>query len=254
MRRAGRALSTALIVAGVLLIADAALTVAWQEPVTALMAKLSQNRLADDLRRLEAAGPTQVELQALGSLRDERRRIAFLARSLRRRLQPGQAAGRIRIPKIGVNFVLVEGTGAGDLRKGPGLYPDQPLPGVPGTTAIAGHRTTYLAPFRHVDQLGRGDQIRIEMPYGTFTYVVEGHRIVSPNDLGVLRRVGYDRLVLSACHPLFSASHRIVVFARLQRVVPAGAARATSNSRRERSRRTGARSDSPSERRVAPAQ
>jgi sortase A len=250
MRRAGRALSTALIAAGVLLITDAALTVAWQEPVTALMAKLSQDRLADDLRRLEAAGPTPVELQALGGLRDERRRIAFLARSLRRRLQPGQAAGRIKIPKIGVNFVVVEGTAAGDLRKGPGLYPNTPLPGVPGTTAIAGHRTTYLAPFRHIDELGRGDEIRIEMPYGRFTYRVEGHRIVAPDDLGVIRRVGYDRLVLSACHPLFSATHRIVVFARLERVVPAGPARAASNRRRETSSRTGTPSDTASERRA----
>ena len=90
--------------------------------------------------------------------------------------------------------------------------------------AIAGHRTTYLAPFRHVDSLKHGDEIVIQMPYGRFTYSVEGQRIVDPGDFGVIRAVGYDRLVLSACHPLYSASHRIVVFARLVVAVPAGAA------------------------------
>jgi len=84
-----------------------------------------------------------------------------------------------------------------------------------GTTAIAGHRTTYLAPFRHIDALRRGDVIVLDMPYGRFTYTVEGHRIVGPTDLGVIDPVGYDRLVLSACTPLYSAAQRIVVFARL---------------------------------------
>ncbi len=91
--------------------------------------------------------------------------------------------------------------------------------------AIAGHRTTYLAPFRHVDSLHPRDVIRVEMPYATFTYRVQFTKIVLPSSLYVKKPVGYPRLVLSACHPLYSASHRIVVFAKLQKAVPAGRAR-----------------------------
>jgi sortase A len=86
--------------------------------------------------------------------------------------------------------------------------------------AVAGHRTTYLAPFRHIDALGQGDQILVKMPYARFTYVVQRRKIVLPTALWVLKNVGYDRLVLSACNPLYSAAQRIIVFARLQEVQP----------------------------------
>lgn len=218
MRRTLRGLSTVLIVAGVLLAADAGITFAWQEPVTALLTKLRQDKLSDELAALVRSGPTPVEVRALAQLTGERRRIAFLARSLRRRGERGRAVGRIRIPRTGTNFVVVHGSRPEDLRKGPGIYDETPFPGAPGTTAIAGHRTTYLAPFRHIDRLRRGDSIFVDMPYASFTYRVEGHRIVDPSDVGVIRRVRYDRLVLSACHPLYSASERWVVFARLERV------------------------------------
>ena len=121
----------------------------------------------------------------------------------------------LRIPRIGLHAVVVRGTAAADLREGPGLLDGTPLPGEHGTTAIAGHRTTHGAPFRHLDALRRGDAITLRLPYGTFRYVVEGQRVVAPSDLSVLRRVGHDRVVLSACHPLFSAARRIVVSARL---------------------------------------
>jgi sortase A len=83
--------------------------------------------------------------------------------------------------------------------------------------AIAGHRTTYGAPFRTIDKLDNGDRIRLEMPYGRFNYRVQKTRIVEPTQVSVKRPVGYDRLILSACHPLYSATKRIVVFARLQK-------------------------------------
>ena len=95
-----RGVSTVLIAAGLLMLLDAGLTVAWQEPVTALLAKLRQNQLSDDLRALEQARPTAVEQRALDQLPTDRQRVAFLARSLRRRLHPGDAAGRIRIRRI----------------------------------------------------------------------------------------------------------------------------------------------------------
>lgn len=217
-RRTLRGLGTVLMVAGALLVADAAATFAWQEPLTALLTRLRQDALADDLAALRRAGPTPAEERALRALSGDRRRIAFLARSLKRRTGSGDAVGKIRIPRMGLDFVIVDGSSPGALRRGPGIYDETPFPGAPGTTAIAGHRTTYLAPFRRIDRLRKGDRIFIEMPYATFTYVVEGHRIVDPSDIGVIRRVRYERLVLSACHPLYSAAERWVVFARLRAV------------------------------------
>jgi len=213
-RRALRALSSALIVAGVLLLVDAGLTVLWQEPVSALYNRLQQDRLSGRLAELWDA-PTPLEARALASLEDPGDRLAFQARALRRRAEPGQPIGRIAIPRIDLSVVMVEGTGTGDLRKGPGHYPSSPLPGAPGTVAVAGHRTTYGAPFRHVDDLRRGDAIEVVMPYGRFRYEVEKTEIVAPTATEVTRRVRHDRLVLTACHPLYSAAQRIVVFARL---------------------------------------
>jgi sortase A len=219
-RRVLRALSSVLIVAGVLLLADAATTLLWQEPVSAVYTRLQQGQLADELAELERAPLEPVEQRALQQIEDPERRLAFRARALQRRVEPGDAVGRIVLPEIGVSEVVVHGTGTGDLRKGPGHYPDTPLPGEHGTVAVAGHRTTYGAPFRHLDELESGDRIDMVMPYGRFTYRVERTRIVPPTALWVTDRVGYDRLVLSACHPLYSAAQRIIAFARLESARP----------------------------------
>jgi sortase A len=224
MRRSLRAFSTVLIVAGLLMIADAGVTLAWQEPVSALMARLQQDRLSDELEEIEQAAPTRVQRRALAALPSQRRRIAFLARDTRRRAREGEPIGRVAIPAVGADFVVVEGTDGATLRKGPGHYPDTTFPGLRGTVAIAGHRTTYLAPFREVDELDAGDEIVLTMPYGRFAYAVERTQIVKPDALWVTRDVGYDRLVLTACHPLYSAAERIVVFARLRQVAARGAA------------------------------
>jgi sortase A len=219
LRRVLRALSTVLIVAGVILLADAGLTLVWQEPVSALYAKLQQGRLDDQLQELEQAPLEPHEQRALEKIPDPRRRLAFRARAWERRLDPGDPVGRIVMPGIGVSEVFVQGTGADELRTGPGHYPETPLPGERGTVAIAGHRTTYGAPFRRIDKLDPGDKIDLRMPYGVFTYRVERTKIVPPTELSVIDRVDHDRLVLSACHPLYSASQRIIVFARLDRAV-----------------------------------
>jgi sortase A len=195
-----------MVLAGVLALADAALTLAWQEPVSALRARGAQPRLRADLRALALAMPAPSGAQ---------RRAAFAAsaRALRRRTRDGAAAGRLRIPRIGLDAVVVRGTRPDDLKRAPGLLDAAALPGEAGTAAIAGHRTTYGAPFRHLDRLRRGDRLTVAMPYGTFRYAVEGTRIVEPGDLSVLRTDGQRRLVLTACHPLFSAARRIVVYA-----------------------------------------
>ena len=224
MRSLLRAFSTVLIAVGVLLLMDAGITLAWQEPVSALYARITQDALGGDLEDLEQAGPTDLERRVLDRLPDQRRRLAFLGRSLKQRLDGGEAAGRIRIPEIGANFVVLDGTASDYLRKGPGFFPETPFPGSGGTTAIAGHRTTYGAPFNDVDELERGDAIVLDMPYARFEYRVQQTRIVDPDAFWVTNRVGYERLVLSACHPLYSAAQRIVVFARQVRVEPRGRA------------------------------
>jgi sortase A len=179
-----------MIVSGVLLVGDAAVTLLWQEPISAYVADRQQTSLG---RQLE----------------DPPERV------LRKRPLRGDAIGRISLPAIERTYYVVEGTDGASLRKGPGHYPDTPLPGDRGTVAIAGHRTTYGAPFRSIDKLGRRDRIVIEMPYGTFHYRVENTRIVPADALWITDPVGYDRLVLSACHPLYSAAERVAVFARL---------------------------------------
>lgn len=225
MGRALRALSTVLIAGGVLLLVDAGLTLVWQEPASALYARIQQHELKGRLVEIERTGPTRGEKLALRRLRSDVRRMAFLARSLRRKAQEGDPIGRIKIPRIGASFVVVEGTAAGDLREGPGRYADTSLPGLRGTVGIAGHRTTYLAPFRHIDQLAPGSRIVLEMPYGRFTYRVFSKRIVDPGAVEVIDPVrGQRRLVLTACHPLYSAAKRIVVSSELVRSEPRGAA------------------------------
>jgi sortase A len=224
--RALRALAYALLAIGALTVIDAGVTLVWQEPITALYAKLQQDRLGGDLRAIERTAPTPLERRALASLPDERRRIAFLARRLERRSGLGSAVGRIVIPRLGASYVVVKGTDTEALKSGPGIYPETRFPGIAGTTAIAGHRTTYLAPFRHIDSLRAGDRILLYMPYAHFTYTVIDQRVVAPGDVAAaVSRVGYSRLVLSACTPLFSAAQRLLVYASLTRTVPVGAGR-----------------------------
>jgi sortase A len=216
-RRRLRVLANVLIVVGGLLLADAALAVLWKEPVSSLYTHVEQGRLRSRLAQLEQAPLAPVERRAIAKLPDDTRRLAFAARAFARHTGPGDPIGHIRVPAAGVDQVMVEGTDSGDLSKGPGHYPDTPLPGQRGTVAVAGHRTTYGAPFRHLDAVEPGDPIQLSTPYGVFDYRVERTRIVAPTALWVTDRVTYDRLVLSACHPLYSAAQRIVVFARLVR-------------------------------------
>jgi sortase A len=222
-----RGLAILLAVTGVLAVADGILTLVWQEPVSSLLAHLDQSRLAQNLKRLEGQRATPAEERALAALPTDNERIAFFAGRLRQSARDGQAVGRIRIPRIGANFVVVAGTGESALKKGPGIYAGTSVPGLRGTVGIAGHRTTYLAPFRRIDELVAGDRITLEMPYGLFSYTVLGHKIVSPNDVSVLRQAPYDQVVLTACNPLYSAAQRIVVFARLTAAAPAGPALST---------------------------
>jgi sortase A len=210
--------ASVLITSGILMLADAGLTLAWQEPVSAFLAQRQQDELANKLDRATHDFSAQHRLVPIAGL-DRRRDLARAAREWRARLKKGDPVGRIVLPTLHRRYVVVQGTDTDSLRKGPGHYPKTPLPGEGGTIAIAGHRTTYLAPFRTVNKLKPGQEIDLNMPYGRFVYSVEKIQIVPPTALWITKRVpGRERLVLSACHPLYSASKRIVVFARLSRV------------------------------------
>jgi sortase A len=129
---------------------------------------------------------------------------------------PGGAVAILRIPRLHVDKVIVEGTSTADLMKGPGHYPGTPLPGEAGNAAIAGHRTTYGAPFFHLDQLRPGDDIVAVTTGGTFDYRVSSKpRAVSPTDTGVLDPTPDSRLTLTTCTPAYSAAQRLIVVAEL---------------------------------------
>jgi sortase A len=213
--RLARDLASVMILSGVLLLADAGVTLVWQEPVTAVIAMVQRGGIN---QQFLTAPLSPADRYALVHVSTRWERIAYLARREARAATTGAAIGRIVIPKLAVRSEVVQGTDGASLQNGPGHYPGTALPGVGETVAIAGHRTTYLAPFRRLDALEPGNRIILRMPYGRFTYVVQYRRIVPPTAMWVTRNVGYDRLVLSACNPLYSATQRIIVFARLDRV------------------------------------
>jgi sortase A len=212
--------SSVLILTGLLMLLDAGLTLVWQEPVTAVIALVQRSQLDQRYLSFRAVPLGPADRLALRGLTTLRQRIAFLARRDAGSVPSGAAIGRLGIARIGASYDVVQGTDPSSLQRGPGHYPSTPFPGQGGTVAIAGHRTTYLAPFRDLASLRRGDRIVLRMPYATFLYSVQGLRIVGPRAWWITRDVGYERLVLSACNPLYSAAQRIVVFARLTGVRP----------------------------------
>ncbi len=128
----------------------------------------------------------------------------------------GTPVGRISIPSIGLSdFYFVQGVSVPQLKRGAGHYPETPMPGQKGNAAIAGHRTTYGAPFHNIDKVKNGDVVVVETLQGTFRYEVMEQRIVLPSEVSVLEDKGDNRLTLTACHPKFSARERIILAARL---------------------------------------
>jgi sortase A len=131
------------------------------------------------------------------------------------KVKEGDPLARIEIPKIGVDKIVVAGVALSDLRKGPGHYPNTALPGQIGNAAIAGHRTTYGAPFFRVDELTAGDEIIVTTVQGTFRYLVTETKIVKPTDFTVLDPTPDATLTLTSCNPRYSSRQRIVVRAKL---------------------------------------
>jgi sortase A len=239
-----RVFGTSLLATGLGLLVFVVWTVLAGDPFTGIEAGRAQSQLQRDLQRRDAAFATGT---LAATTAPDPRVTRVLARRYRRSLNEGDAAGTLEIPHIHLRKVIVSGANPKDLAKGPGLYAQSTMPGSGGAVAIAGHRTTHGAPFLDIDKIRVGDHIYVTVPYGTFDYVVSKRRIISPNDWSILQPGAAERskaaaamqlgvnarcprsscefLVLTACHPKYSAARRYAVLAQLrgQRLRGAGA-------------------------------
>jgi sortase A len=216
-----RRVGTLLIVSGAAILLWALVVWQWQDPFTALYTKYKQHQLAGAYAKRAKEFPF-TKFAADASLATMSHEIAAEARRYRKKSKRGQAIGRIRVHRLGLNMILVNGTDHGSLTKGPGRDLRTYMPGEGQLVYIAGHRTTYLAPFAHIERMRRGDDITLELPYATFHYAVMSHRVVPADDVSRLKSHGREVVVLQACHPRFFATHRYLVYGRPVRVEPRG--------------------------------
>lgn len=218
------ALGRLLIVAGVLILGF----VAFQLWGTGLETSRGQSALTGEFAN-EIAPPGSVDTDDLPELAEYLATVDPVTAPPMPAPPTGEPVGIISIPAIDVDWMIVEGVSKDELKKGPGHYPDTPLPGQPGNAGIAGHRTTYGAPFHRIDELNPGDEITVSTPQGSFLYEVtpapgqttQAWYTVSPSQVEVLEDVGDNRITLTACHPKYSARERIVVHAVLTSPVAA---------------------------------
>jgi sortase A len=200
-----------LIWAGALVL----LFVAYQLWGTGLAEARAQDDLAEDFAALLESEPTTTTTTTTGRPAGSTATTTTTTTPPPPPPEEGGAVARLVIPRIGVDKIVVEGVSRRDLQRAPGHYPGTPLPGQPGNAAIAGHRTTYGAPFRDIDELEPGDEILVTTRQGSFRYEVIGSEVVLPTQVEVVEDQGDDRLTLTSCHPEYSARQRIVVSARL---------------------------------------
>lgn len=210
MRRYVRMLGTALILVGIAMLGWAFATWRWEDPFTSVYTAYEQRKLDDGLDERFAAYRDRAPTAANDTVS-----LSADARDYRRGLTEGEGIGRIIVPRLDLRMAFVYGVDADSLKRGPGLHPKTFLPGQGELVYIAGHRTTYGAPFSHIDSLRKGDRITLELPYGTFVYSVTGSRVVRSDNVSVLRSRGYEHVALQACHPRFFASHRWITYGRL---------------------------------------
>jgi sortase A len=219
VRRMIRWSGTLMVVGGSLLLAWALLVWQWQDPFTALYTRWEQRDLAREYEeradRFSATTAVRVSEEPVTPVQ-----VAEQARDYRLGLREGDAVGRLKIPKLDLSMIVVNGTASNTLKKGPARHRRTFLPGEGKLIYIAGHRTTYSAPFSDIDDLHRGDRVLLELPYATFEYRIRGHRIVEAHQISVLRSRGREEVALQACWPRFFASHRYIAYARPVRVIP----------------------------------
>lgn len=219
MRRAIRLFGTLMIVAGAATLGWALLVWQWQDPFTALFEWREQSRLAEryDARLDEFALP------ASNLATVSRAEIRAAAKRYRGALRRGEPLGVLTIGRLGLEKVVINGTDPDSLTRGPGRDPRTGIPGEGKLVYVAGHRTTYGAPFSRINDLRKGDYVRLDVPYATFTYRVTGHVIVPATDIGRLRTRGREELALQACHPRFFATQRYIVYAKPVAITPKAA-------------------------------
>lgn len=225
MRTAARITGTVMIVAGVLAVAWVVVVWQWQDPFTAVYTKYQQHKLASRFSHTFAtyqppATPAPKPGVHTSTKATDEAQIKAAATAYRKTLKQGEPVGRLIVPRLGLKTIVVNGTSHDDLTKGPGRELHTYMPGQGELIYVAGHRTTYLAPFAHIDSLKPGDTIEFQLPYATFHYVVTGHSIVAADDLDVLRTHHKEVLALQACHPRFFATHRYIAWAKLVKVEP----------------------------------
>jgi sortase A len=224
MRRLTRIAGTLLVVAGLGFLAWALTVWQWQDPFTAALNRLEQRELAQEFDRRVEEGRSGLAAASSDQV------LAALPRAAarwRHTSERGDAIARIRIPALGLHRIVVDGTDHDSLERGPGRYLGSAMPGEGELVYIAGHRTTYGAPFSRIDRLRKGDRVVLELPYATFEYSVTGSRVVTASKTSVLKSKGREQLVLQACHPRFFATHRLLVYANPVRVTARGSDEAT---------------------------
>lgn len=208
-------LGTFLLVIGIGVLAWTATVYLWKDPFTTAYTAYEQRRLESNLdREFENWKPSPEPVSEPGEPKPPHDDVSRDAKRFRLASDDGDAIARLRVPRLGISLVVVNGTNTGDLRRGPGRHVETFMPGEGRLVYVAGHRTTYGAPFSNIDRLEPGDTISVELPYGSVEYRVTTHRIVDDNDLSVLESRGREELVLQACHPRFFASERYLVYAR----------------------------------------
>jgi sortase A len=210
-----RLTGTLLAIVGIGMLAWAVTVWRWQDPVTSVYTYLEQRELEQRYDELLASSVRLATSAPAGTpMRDATaEEIAEAAASLREALRQGDVVGRLEIPRLGLSAMIVEGTDTDSLKRGPGRYQRLFLPGEGELIYVAGHRTTYAAPFSRIDELRPGDEVTVEVPYGRFVYRITRHRIVEETEVSVLKSPGEEVLALQACHPRFFASHRYIAYA-----------------------------------------
>jgi sortase A len=211
----GHRLGTFLLVIGIGVLAWAATVYVWKDPFTTAYTAYEQRRLASNLdSAFDEWRPSADPVSEPGNPASPQDDVSREAKLFRLASEDGDAIARLRVPRLDLSLVVVNGTSTGDLRRGPGRHEDSFMPGEGELVYVAGHRTTYGAPFSDINELEAGDTISVELPYGSLDYRVTRHRIVDDNDLSVLETHGREELVLQACHPRFFASQRYLVYAK----------------------------------------
>lgn len=162
---------------------------------------------------LESAAATVLNQSIIDEMTGavEKEKLKELATAFKAGLRTDQAIAQLEIPRIGLNVIVVEGTGDSSLRKGPGHLEETPLPGMQGNFAVAGDRVLYGAPFLNLDEMEAGDEIILKTPYGRFVYAVSSKSIVIPEDVSVIKSNGTEMITLSTCDPPWDTSRRLVV-------------------------------------------